>query len=966
METTLLSIETDFGLGRGVPRQLGKQRSLSRGPAPILAVLALFLGGCALIGPQTDGNELAPSASEIDFGDVTVGNNVSKTVLLTSTAFGRITVTQLQVSTEFKVNAPALPLTLSLGQSLTVTVQWSPSTAGTTLGSLTVAHSGSKGSTLVKLRGRALSANTGKLELAPGSLSFGNVNLGSSNTQNLTLKNTGNASLSVTQVTASGAGFSTPGLTLPFSLAPSQSNTLSVRFAPTSTGGVTGSLAITSNAVVSPVSVPLGGTGVGTSQILASPASLSFGVNVGSSASQLVNITNGGNANLTITQANVSGAGFNTTGLSLPLTVTPGQSSNFSVRFAPTAVGTVNGSVSLVSNAPTTPTLISLTGNATQPTSPSVTSVAVSPTNPSVQMSRTIQFTVTVQGTATDKTVTWTTTAGTINTSGLFTAPPSTGSVTVKATSNADASKWASTAVTVTTLPIPGPIAAFPGAQGAGAVATGGRGGTILRVTNLNNSGPGSLRAALEASGTRIVLCDVGGVVNITSQISITSGNLSFYGQTCPGGGIAIHGNAAAFDPGLVITASNVLIQYLTIRKAGGPIIVGGFNSASNVILDHISVSWGGDENLAIWRYVGTPDGPFNVTISWSILSESFGTNIAIGSATTPNGTGTMTNLDFHHNLMGWSSHRHPHYSNKLFRFVNNLTYNANFRYMQADGGAEADIISNVWKLGPMGAGVREFSGDPNLGLTNGAAGSPSYYFVGNKGPNHTNPDIDGWNDMMWEVEGFNGNYIGPLSTQYRRLNPHPALTFPIAVTHANSLEAAVTATVGNSRRLACDGTWVMRRDAVDTRLINENNNGTGISAPISNESQVGGFPTVANGTPCSDSDHDGMPDVWETAQGLNPNDPSDGPRVAANGYPNLENYLSGNNPIAKVNARLSALYASDQSPSIRLGLAPFQRVSLNPGMAWESNSCTCLAGIECAAAGIQKAALSTLDNNRW
>lgn len=453
--------------------------------------------------------------------------------------------------------------------------------------------------------------------------------------------------------------------------------------------------------------------------------------------------------------------------------------------------------------------------------------------------------------------------------------------------------------------------AAFIGAEGAGAVTAGGRGGTIIRVTNLNNSGAGSVRNCLEGTGTRICICDVGGAINTTTQINVDAQGLTFYGQTCPGGGLAIHGASMPDTASLMIRAPNIVIQYLSLRQGanasrpigstGTNIYLGGTatTSANSVILDHISMSWSSDENMTFRHFSGAPAGPQTITTSWSLLAESFSTSIAVGSATTPDGTGTMTNLDFHHNLQSSTSHRHPHYSNKLFRFVNNLTYNYGFRAQQADDGVEPDVINNVWKAGPWTTGgIRELAVEPDLGEPANASGTPLIYFTGNKGPNHTNPDTDGWNDMVWEVTGFNGPFVGILNTIYKRVTPHPAQTYPITATHANSVESLVLDHVGNSRRLDCAGNWVMRRDAVDTRLINEYNAGTGISAAIDHEDDVGGFPTIGGGTACTDTDGGGVPDTWETNNGLNPASAADDQATVSSGvcatYTNLDCYMAG------------------------------------------------------------------------
>jgi hypothetical protein len=147
---------------------------------------------------------------------------------------------------------------------------------------------------------------------------------------------------------------------------------------------------------------------------------------------------------------------------------------------------------------------------------------------------------------------------------------------------------------------------------------------------------------------------------------------------------------------------------------------------------------------------------------------------------------------------------------------------------------------------------------------------------------------------MVWEVSGFNGPYVGPLSTVYRRNAPLPTLAFPIIPVPVSNLEAEVLSSVGDSRKLDCNGNWVANRDSVDTRLISEYLAGTGIIPTT--EANVGGFPIISGGPACTDTDNDGMPDVWEAANGLNPNNASDGNAVASNGYRNVENYMNGIN----------------------------------------------------------------------
>ena len=205
------------------------------------------------------------------------------------------------------------------------------------------------------------------LYASPTSLSFGNVTVGSSSTQTVTLTCTPGlgqrtGSVTVSQATVSGAGFSISGLSSPLTLTAGQSTTFNAIFAPTSSGNVTGNISIASNATNSPATVSLSGTGV-TLLLGVNPTSLSFGnVTAGSSSTQTVTLTNTGTGSVTISQATVSGAGFSISGLSLPLTLTAGQSTAFNAIFAPTSSGNVTGNISIASNATNSPATVSLSG----------------------------------------------------------------------------------------------------------------------------------------------------------------------------------------------------------------------------------------------------------------------------------------------------------------------------------------------------------------------------------------------------------------------------------------------------------------------------------------------------------------------------------------------------------------------------------------------------------------------------
>ena len=203
------------------------------------------------------------------------------------------------------------------------------------------------------------------IQVNPTSISFGNVVVGANLSQSLIISNTGNATLSITQINVTGATFSASGFTLPLSVNAGQQTTITVAFLPTAVGAVSGNVSIVSNAPASPTSVGLSGSGIAATLTLGiNPTSLAFGnVLTGTtSATQNVTITNTGNSSVTISQISVSGAGFTVTGGSTPVTLTPSQNLVLGVQFSPASTGSVAGSISIVSNATGSPATVILSG----------------------------------------------------------------------------------------------------------------------------------------------------------------------------------------------------------------------------------------------------------------------------------------------------------------------------------------------------------------------------------------------------------------------------------------------------------------------------------------------------------------------------------------------------------------------------------------------------------------------------
>ena len=306
-------------------------------------VLALSATG---VSPNST---LNASSTSVAFGNVPVGSSASQSIALTNAGTASITISQASAAgSGFSLTGLTLPVSLAGGQSVSFAAQFAPATTGNVSGSITITNSASDPALTIALSGTGAQ---GVLAAAPSSASFGNVALGTSSSQAINLSNTGNASLTITQASVAGGGFSASGFSVPFTIAAGGTASFKVAFAPTAAGAASGSVSIASTASNPTMAIALSGTGA-QGQVAATPSTVSFGnVVTGNSNSQPVKLSNTGNASLTITQANVTGAGFSASGLSMPLTIAAGASASFNVAFAPAAAGSVNGSMAIVSNA---------------------------------------------------------------------------------------------------------------------------------------------------------------------------------------------------------------------------------------------------------------------------------------------------------------------------------------------------------------------------------------------------------------------------------------------------------------------------------------------------------------------------------------------------------------------------------------------------------------------------------------
>jgi pectate lyase len=413
-------------------------------------------------------------------------------------------------------------------------------------------------------------------------------------------------------------------------------------------------------------------------------------------------------------------------------------------------------------------------------------------------------------------------------------------------------------------LPVQAQLPAFPGAEGQGATAAGGRGGDVYYVTNLNDNGPGSLREAItSATNSRSILFSVSGNIRLLSTLALEKPRLTIAGQTAPGDGICLQ------DYLLYVAADDVVVRHIRARLGTNALqdadaiwIAGG----SRIILDHCSASWSTDETLSATRTAR------NVTVQWCYITESLNNALpgkgshGYASLLTP---GVNTTYSLHHNLYAHHRSRSPRPGSEAGKnlrldFRNNVVYNWGNRAGYSgstDAFVEMNYVGNYLIKGPSSSYDYAFQGG---GITT------KIFQSGNRLDLVRNKLFDGV-DSGWAM--FSESYT-------------PAATaFSVA---GVTTEAA---TVALQRVLAQAGALPWRRDAADVRVTSNVRNGTGLI--IDRTLQVGGWPTLQAVTPPRDTDQDGLPDYWEQAVGLNPLNQDNNGDVNGDGYTNLEDYLN-------------------------------------------------------------------------
>jgi hypothetical protein len=416
---------------------------------------------------------------------------------------------------------------------------------------------------------------------------------------------------------------------------------------------------------------------------------------------------------------------------------------------------------------------------------------------------------------------------------------------------------------------------AFPSAEGFGRFTSGGRGGAVIEVVNLNDSGNGSLRAAVEAEGTRTVVFRISGTIALQSDLVIKNNDITIAGQTAPGDGICIK------DHPLLIDADNVIIRYLRVRlgdryKLESDAMTAVFHK--NIIVDHCSISWGIDE-------VATFRDNSNSTVQWCIISESLNNSYHHKG---PHGYGGIwggRGASFHHNLLAHHASRNPRFNGSRYShmpveevvdFRNNVIYNWGFNSAYGGEAGKQNVVANYYKYGPA-TGPKDRIADP-------WDDKGRWYVADNFVYGFPDITADNW------AGGVQGDYW----QQVKADEP-----FPCAPVRTQTAEEAYKSV------LAGAGAVLPKRDSVDTRIIEEARTGTatfkgrGDTGPgiIDSQTDVGGWPILKSAPVPVDSDHDGMADDWELANGLDPTNPEDrNGDFNGDGYTNLEKYLNNLN----------------------------------------------------------------------
>ncbi|GGF05793.1 carbohydrate-binding protein [Flavobacterium limi] len=435
---------------------------------------------------------------------------------------------------------------------------------------------------------------------------------------------------------------------------------------------------------------------------------------------------------------------------------------------------------------------------------------------------------------------------------------------------------------------------AFPGAEGYGKYVTGGRGGKLIYVTNLNDSGPGSLRDAVNQSGPRIVAFKVSGNIKLESRLNIKD-NITIAGQTAPGGGITLR------DYDVKVGGNNVIIRYLRFRMGDEKNVeddaMGG-RFQKDIIVDHCSMSWSTDECVSFYQNE-------NFTLQWCIISESLRNSVHNKGNHGYGGVWGGRNASFHHNLLAHHDSRNPRlgeYANDPFALTdlvdirNNVIYNWCGNSCYGGDAMNVNLVNNYWKPGPGTSNStkeRILSTGRSLDATSPLYGIWGKYYVdGNYVNGSARATQDNWTYGVFSQ--FHGSQLPVTEANKEELKIETPHAFAEITTH----------TAAKAYELVLDHAGAnLFRDTVDLRAVNDTrsgiasimNGGNGsTNGYIDTQAAAGGWPVLPTETAPVDTDADGMPDTWETEKGLNPSNAADGNlKTLDAGYTNVEVYIN-------------------------------------------------------------------------
>jgi len=441
-------------------------------------------------------------------------------------------------------------------------------------------------------------------------------------------------------------------------------------------------------------------------------------------------------------------------------------------------------------------------------------------------------------------------------------------------------------------IPLREAVYAFPGAEGFGRHASGGRGGKVLFVTNLNDSGTGSLRAAVNASGPRYILFKVSGTIILKSALDIKNGDLTIAGQTAPGDGICIR------DYPVLVSADNVIIRFMRFRMGDaaqqeGDALGGRFHK--NIIVDHCSMSWSTDECVSFYQNE-------NTTVQWCLIAESLRNSVHGKGAHGYGGIWGGKNASFHHNLLAHHDSRNPRLGESagdlfalsdLVDLRNNVIYNWSNNSCYGGEGMNVNIVNCYYKPGPATKKLeRIISIDKNKDSTTKIYDMWGKFFIsGNVVEGSARATADNWTYGVYNQ--FHSSYgTVPESDKLamRRPAEHP-IQYNVTTHSAQEAYTLVLRHCGAS----------LVRDAVDNRVIEEVRNkrftftGSNGSANgiIDTPSDVGGWPLLQSAPAPANTAGDGIPDEWKIAHFLNPQKFQANGRDLSNVYDNVEVYIN-------------------------------------------------------------------------